>query len=74
MMATGVRGVLLDVEGTTSSVAFVYEVLFPYARRELADFLLRRWDEPAAVRACEMIGATPGWRRLRSACRPRPSA
>ena len=55
-----VRGVLLDVEGTTSSVAFVYEVLFPYARRELADFLRRRWSEPDAARACERIARDAG--------------
>ncbi len=52
MTATGFRGVLLDVEGTTSSVSFVYDVLFPYARRELADFLRaagasRPWLAPA---------------------------
>ncbi len=51
---------LLDVEGTTSSVAFVYDVLFPYARRELADFLRRRWDEPAVARACDMIARDAG--------------
>ena len=31
----GVRAILLDIEGTTTPVAFVYEVLFPYARRNL---------------------------------------
>ena len=60
MTAPGVRGVLLDVEGTTSSVAFVYDVLFPYARRELADFLRRRWDEPAVAAACERIARDAG--------------
>jgi enolase-phosphatase E1 len=60
MTATGVRGVLLDIEGTTSSVAFVYEVLFPYARRELADFLRRRWGEPAVARACDLIARDAG--------------
>jgi enolase-phosphatase E1 len=35
----GVRAFLLDVEGTTTPIAFVYDVLFPYARRELAGFL-----------------------------------
>ena len=60
MTATGVRGVLLDIEGTTSSVAFVYEVLFPYARRELADFLRRRWGEPDTARACERIAHDAG--------------
>jgi len=59
-MTPGVRGVLLDVEGTTSSVSFVYEVLFPYARRELADFLRRRWNEPATARACAMIARDGG--------------
>ena len=57
---TGVRGVLLDIEGTTSSVAFVYDVLFPYARRELTDFLRRRWAEPDTVHACERIARDAG--------------
>jgi enolase-phosphatase E1 len=33
------RGILLDIEGTTTSIAFVYEVLFPYARRHAADYV-----------------------------------
>ena len=35
----GVRGIVLDVEGTTTRVAFVYDVLFPYARSHLRDHL-----------------------------------
>jgi enolase-phosphatase E1 len=31
----GVEAVLLDIEGTTTPITFVYEVLFPYARRNL---------------------------------------
>jgi enolase-phosphatase E1 len=31
----GVTAVLLDIEGTTTPIAFVYDVLFPYARRHL---------------------------------------
>ncbi|HUG54962.1 MAG TPA: acireductone synthase [Vicinamibacteria bacterium] len=30
---------LLDIEGTTTSVSFVYDVLLPYARARLASFL-----------------------------------
>jgi enolase-phosphatase E1 len=55
MMASGARAVLLDIEGTTSSVQFVYEVLFPFARRELHDFLSRRWGDADVARACEMM-------------------
>jgi enolase-phosphatase E1 len=35
----GVRAILLDIEGTTTSIAFVYEVLFPFARARLRRFL-----------------------------------
>ena len=30
------RGILLDIEGTTTPIAFVYDVLFPYARHHMA--------------------------------------
>jgi enolase-phosphatase E1 len=45
-----IRAILTDVEGTTTSVSFVLEVLFPYARARLADFVAARGAEPA-VRA-----------------------
>jgi enolase-phosphatase E1 len=35
----GVRLVLLDIEGTTTPIAFVHEVLFPHAARALPAFL-----------------------------------
>jgi enolase-phosphatase E1 len=41
------KAVLTDIEGTTSSIAFVKDVLFPYAEREMARFLAARWDAPA---------------------------
>lgn len=38
---------LLDIEGTTSPVAFVYDVLFPYARQHMKDYILAHIGEPA---------------------------
>jgi enolase-phosphatase E1 len=38
--------VVVDIEGTTTPISFVYDVLFPYARTHLADFLARRREEP----------------------------
>ena len=35
----GVRAVLTDIEGTTSSLSFVQDVLFPYARRALPQYV-----------------------------------
>lgn len=32
-------GILLDIEGTTTPISFVYDVLFPFARRHLAAYL-----------------------------------
>jgi enolase-phosphatase E1 len=34
-----IRTILTDIEGTTSSIAFVHDVLFPYARVRLADYV-----------------------------------
>ncbi len=42
-----VTAVLLDIEGTTTSISFVHDVLFPFARAHFAAFLERCWDEPA---------------------------
>jgi len=36
------HGILLDIEGTTSPIDFVYEVLFPYARLHLEEYLKRK--------------------------------
>ena len=34
-----IRAVVTDIEGTTSSLSFVKDVLFPYARERIADFV-----------------------------------
>jgi len=44
------RGILLDIEGTTTPIAFVHEVLFSYARLHAREFLKDKL-ESAAVRA-----------------------
>ena len=41
----GLRTVLLDIEGTTTPIAFVHEVLFPFARARLARYLEAHWEE-----------------------------
>ena len=46
----GIRGVLLDIEGTTTPIAFVHDVLFSYARTHVRDYLEQHLDD-AAVRA-----------------------
>lgn len=49
--------IVTDIEGTTGSIAFVRDVLFPYAQEHIADFVARRGDE-ADVRAALREAAT----------------
>ena len=39
LSASSVQGILLDIEGTTSPLDFVYQVLFPFVRVHLKDYL-----------------------------------
>ena len=51
-----IKAIVTDIEGTTSSISFVKEVLFPYAARQLPAFLETHWDKPevqAQLRAAE---------------------
>ena len=34
-----IQSILLDIEGTTTSIAFVFQTLFPYARKHIAELL-----------------------------------
>ena len=67
----GVRALLLDVEGTTTAISFVHDVLFPFARARLRGFLeaaARKdaaGDDVAALRAerhAEAEPRAPEWR------------
>lgn len=41
-----IGAIVTDIEGTTSPIAFVREVLFPYARAALPAFIAQRRDRP----------------------------
>jgi enolase-phosphatase E1 len=38
--------ILLDIEGTTTPIDFVFKTLFPFARARVMDYLRRNWDSP----------------------------
>jgi len=44
--ASQIRVILLDIEGTTTPVEFVYQTLFPYASRKLEPFLREHAQDP----------------------------
>ena len=41
------RAILLDIEGTTTSIRFVYDTLFPFARHHVGTFLEGAWGDAA---------------------------
>jgi len=41
-----IKAIVTDIEGTTSSILFVKDVLFPYARANLADYVRNHADDP----------------------------
>lgn len=43
---TVIRAIVTDIEGTTSSISFVKDVLFPYARERLPAFIETHGDKP----------------------------
>lgn len=48
MMEPTPKVILLDIEGTTTPIDFVFQTLFPYARHHLAEYLAAHWDEVQA--------------------------
>ena len=46
MSSLKIAAIVTDVEGTATSIAFVKEKLFPYARAHLAAFVENQADEP----------------------------
>jgi|SRR5262249_3179957 len=47
--SSDIRGILLDIEGTTTPIAFVHEVLFPYARARVREYLVKTLTSPETI-------------------------
>ncbi|MFD0727614.1 acireductone synthase [Lysobacter brunescens] len=52
--------ILTDIEGTTSSISFVKDVLFPYARRALPGFVRAHAEEPEVRRWLDVVATEHG--------------
>jgi len=44
-----IKAIVTDIEGTTSSIRFVHEVLFPYAREHISAFVRSNADDLSVV-------------------------
>ena len=52
--------ILTDIEGTTSSISFVKDVLFPYARRALPGFVAAHGQDPEVRRWLDAVAIEHG--------------
>jgi enolase-phosphatase E1 len=52
--------ILTDIEGTTSSIAFVHEVLFPYSRARLAEYVAGHAKDPQVAAILDDVRAEAG--------------
>lgn len=49
------RAIVTDIEGTTTDIRFVHQVLFPYARARLADFIPRHAEDLEVLQALDAL-------------------
>lgn len=49
------HALLLDIEGTTTSISFVYDTLFPWVRQHVDDFVRRHRDRDDIRESIELI-------------------
>jgi enolase-phosphatase E1 len=59
-MTLTVHGILLDIEGTTSSISFVHDIMFPFVLERLDEFLSSNFDREEVQAACEQIAKDSG--------------
>jgi enolase-phosphatase E1 len=59
-----IKAIVTDIEGTTTSLSFVKDVLFPYARTHLHDFVRKNQNDPQIKQllddTCNVAGIKPG--------------
>jgi enolase-phosphatase E1 len=55
-----IKAILTDIEGTTSAVSFVFDVLFPYAAKHLPDFVRAHAGEPQVAEQLAAVRADSG--------------
>ena len=50
-----ISAILLDIEGTTTPISFVHDVLFPFSRQHLASYLAEHSDSPEVRNDLELL-------------------
>jgi len=61
MKFNAIESVLLDIEGTVSPVSYVYEILFPFARKYASEFLHKHFDDASVQKAVDFMARDAGF-------------
>ncbi|MDA0771492.1 MAG: acireductone synthase [Cyanobacteria bacterium] len=56
---SSIKVILTDIEGTTSSISFVKDILFPYAYEKLEGFVEANKEDPEVQRILKEVGKDP---------------
>lgn len=59
-----IQCILLDIEGTTSSISFVHDVMFPFVLEHLDAYLAENFADTQTRAACEQIALDAGYPSL----------
>lgn len=55
-----IRAVLTDIEGTTTPISFVHDLLFPYARARIARYVMEHAGEALVAEQLAAVGVQEG--------------
>lgn len=50
-LLVGVKSIVFDIEGTTTPISFVKDTLFPYVRKNVSDFLSKKFEDAGVQKA-----------------------
>lgn len=51
----------MDVEGTTSSISFVHDQMFPFARKRLHQYCSENWSSPSLIESLNLLATDAGF-------------
>ncbi|MCG8314765.1 MAG: acireductone synthase [Pseudomonadales bacterium] len=50
-----IKAIITDIEGTTTSISFVSDVLFPYAQKRMRDFIVSQYQQPEVAAEIDAV-------------------
>lgn len=58
MIVSGIRFILMDIEGTTTDIDFVHQILFPYSAERMENFITANLQNPEVRNALDAVKQT----------------